>query len=100
MAVNAPELRASDEDREQVVRALTRHTAAGRLSLNEHAERVECALAARTCGELLGILVDLPPESAEPTPTSTTVGGHQLTMAFIIAFAALVVIAALVLLFR
>ena len=55
-------------------------------------------MAARTCGELLGILEDLPPESAEPTPTSTTVGGRQLTMAFIIVFAALVVIAALVLL--
>jgi hypothetical protein len=99
MDVNAPELRASDEDREQVVHALERHTAAGRLSLEEHAERVERALAARTCGELADILSDLPPERAEPT-RATTAGDHQLAIAFLIACVALVLVGGLVLLFR
>lgn len=97
--VNAPELRASDEDREQVVHALERHTAAGRLSLDEHADRVERTLAARTCGELAAILSDLPSEPAEPTP-ATTAGDHQLAIAFLIACVALALVGALVLLFR
>ena len=99
MDVNAPELRASDEDREQVVHALERHTAAGRLSLDEHAERVERALAARTCGELADILSDLPPERAEPT-RATNASEHQLAIAFLIACVALVLVGGLVLLFR
>lgn len=99
MDVNAPELRASDEDREQVVHALERHTAAGRLSLDEHADRVERTLAARTRGELAAILSDLPSEPAEPTP-STTAGDHQLAIAFLIACVALALVGALVLLFR
>jgi hypothetical protein len=99
MDMNAPELRASDEDREQVVQALERHTAVGRLSLDEHADRVERTLTARTCGELAAILSDLPPEPAEPTPT-TRAGDHQLAIALLIACVALALVGALVLLFR
>jgi hypothetical protein len=99
MDVNAPELRASDEDREHVVQSLERHTAAGRLSLEEHADRVERTLAARTCGELAAILSDLPPERAEPTP-ATAAGDHQLAIAFLIACVALMLVGGLVMLFR
>lgn len=59
MAEN-PDLRASDEDREAVVRGLKEHAVAGRLTLAELEERVDGALRARTRGELAGLTRDLP----------------------------------------
>jgi Domain of unknown function (DUF1707) len=56
----APNLRASDEDRERVVEALTDHCAAGRLTLDELPERVARAYAATTLRELTGVTADLP----------------------------------------
>ncbi|MDG4832568.1 DUF1707 domain-containing protein [Solwaraspora sp. WMMD1047] len=94
--MNFPELRASDDDREEVVSALQRHTAAGRLSLDEYTERVDRALAARTHGELAAVVDDLP---AEPTSGGST-ETHQLAVAFLIAIVALVVVGGLVLLLR
>ena len=40
-------LRASDDDRDRLVEQLQRHAAAGRLSLDEYAERVDRVLIAR-----------------------------------------------------
>jgi uncharacterized protein DUF1707 len=57
---SAPELRASDADRERTVAALRDHAAAGRLEPAELEERVGAALAARTAGELKPLLADLP----------------------------------------
>ena len=54
-------MRAADEDRERVVRSLRDHGAAGRLTTEELEERTAAALAARTFGELDGVLADLPP---------------------------------------
>jgi hypothetical protein len=96
IVVNFPELRASDDDREQVVHALQRHTAAGRLSLDEYADRVDRALAARTHGELAAVVGDLPAEPA----TGGGAEAHQLAIAFLIAVIALVVVGGLVLLLR
>ena len=56
----APDLRASDEDRERVVEALTDHCAAGRLSLEELPERVARAYGATTVHELAAVTADLP----------------------------------------
>ncbi len=89
--------RASDDDRQQVVRALERHTAAGRLDLDEYAERVDRALAARTHRELAEVTTDLP---ADPRPDPEATGARsragQLGIAFALAFLALIVVAGLV----
>lgn len=97
--MDIPDLRASDADRERVVRSLERHTSAGRLSLDEYADRVERALRARTHGELATVLGDLP---AEPTDASAAgpAATSQLVVAFLISAVALVVLATLVLLLR
>jgi hypothetical protein len=54
------EIRASDADRDQVASLLQEHHAAGRLTAEEFAERMEAALRARTLGELDDLLADLP----------------------------------------
>src|SRR5919202_1793463 len=54
------ETRASDAEREQAVLALREHTATGRLTLEEFAERMERAYAARTVTELESVGRDLP----------------------------------------
>jgi hypothetical protein len=55
-----PTLRASDTDRESVVSELREHGAAGRLDVDELEQRVGAAYAARTHGDLGGLLADLP----------------------------------------
>ena len=64
------EVRVSDAERNVVVEALRTHTADGRLTLDEFAERVEVALAARTRADLDEVLRDLPAvlPTAAPTP--------------------------------
>jgi RNA polymerase-interacting CarD/CdnL/TRCF family regulator len=89
-------MRASDADRERIVAALERHTAAGRLSLAEFAERVDRALASRTQAELAAVVRDLPREST----VDHAAGGRQLALAFAVALLALVVIGVAVLAFR
>jgi hypothetical protein len=60
------DLRASDADRERVVTVLAEAAGDGRLSLEEHAQRVHRAYAARTLGELAGLTEDLAAPSAQP----------------------------------
>lgn len=60
------DLRASDTDRERVVAVLAEAAADGRLTLDEHAERVHRAYRARTLGELAGLTTDLVAPSAQP----------------------------------
>jgi hypothetical protein len=55
-----PTLRASDEDREQLITELNEHAVAGRLSTDELEERLQAAYAARTTGELDALRRDLP----------------------------------------
>jgi len=59
------EVRASDVERETVVRMLRDHCAAGRLSIDELDERVERAYAAGTRGDLNRLVSDLPTEGAD-----------------------------------
>ncbi|MFD3474665.1 DUF1707 domain-containing protein [Streptomyces sp. NPDC058695] len=54
------ELRASHEERDQVVERLTVAAGDGRLTADELDERLEAALTARTHGELAALLADLP----------------------------------------
>lgn len=72
------DVRASDDDRERVVAALQRHTAAGRLTLDEFAERVGTACGARTLAELAVVTGDLPaePEPDGPEAWNRAGGGH------------------------
>lgn len=69
--------RISDADRERVIEQLRTHTADGRLSLDEFAERVGEAWAATTHGELRPVLRDLPAPvvTREPSPRARRASG-------------------------
>ncbi|PZH04477.1 hypothetical protein C1I97_19470 [Streptomyces sp. NTH33] len=56
----AAELRASDADRDRIADILREALAEGRLTADEHAERVEGVLSAKTVGELEVFIQDLP----------------------------------------
>jgi hypothetical protein len=60
------DLRASDTDRDRVVALLGEAMADGRLTADEHAERVQRAFTARTLGELADLTTDLAVPSAQP----------------------------------
>ncbi|WP_149826479.1 DUF1707 SHOCT-like domain-containing protein [Streptomyces tailanensis] len=68
------ELRASDADRDRITDILRDALAEGRLTAEEHAERVEGVLATKTVGELDAFIRDLPaahaPKAATYTPVS------------------------------
>ncbi len=68
--MSSPE-RAADADRERAVAALREHAVAGRLTLEELADRVGNALTAATQGDLDAVLGDLP-AAAEPTDDDTS----------------------------
>ena len=78
-------VRASDEDRERTVAALREHTAAGRLSLDEFADRAAVVYAARTLDELAGTVADLP---ATDRPSDV----RHLAISFLIALAVVAVL--------
>jgi len=87
--VNTPEgtrdIRVGNRERESAQAALAEHLAAGRLELDEYAQRVDRCLAARTRRELLVLFDDLPqprpdvsaspageivPDDAKPLPAT------------------------------
>jgi Domain of unknown function (DUF1707) len=55
-----PRIRASDADRDRTATLLREHHAAGRLTAEEFADRMDKALEAKTVGELDELLADLP----------------------------------------
>jgi hypothetical protein len=59
-------LRASDADRDRVLALLAEAMSDGRLTPDEHAERVQRACTARTLGELADLTTDLVVASAQP----------------------------------
>ncbi|MUL42445.1 DUF1707 domain-containing protein [Streptomonospora sp. PA3] len=59
-------LRASDADRDRVAELLAAALSEGRLSHDEHSERIDAAYAARTLGELAPLTADLPGAPARP----------------------------------
>jgi hypothetical protein len=58
-------VRASDEDREQLISELNEHTVAGRLSTDEFEQRLQSVYAARTTSELASLRRDLPQTGAQ-----------------------------------
>jgi hypothetical protein len=60
------DLRASDADRDRVLALLGEAVSDGRLTPEEHSERIQRAFAARTLGELAELTADLAVPSAQP----------------------------------
>src|ERR1700729_3144914 len=60
------DLRASDADRDRVLALLGEAMSDGRLTSDEHSERVQRAFAARTLGELAELTADLTVPSGPP----------------------------------
>jgi hypothetical protein len=60
------DLRASDADRDRTLALLAEAAGDGRLTADEHAERVQRACTARTLGELADLTTDLAEPSAQP----------------------------------
>jgi uncharacterized protein DUF1707 len=79
MTDEAPELRASDADRERVADVLRDALAEGRLDMEEFGERLDATYKARTYGELAPITRDLPASGAvaPPPAMSPTVSLHK-----------------------
>ncbi|MEV4288127.1 DUF1707 domain-containing protein [Nonomuraea bangladeshensis] len=69
------ELRAGDRDRERVAELLRAAVAEGRITLEELHERVDRAYAARTLGDLDGVVADLPVPGVPSRPAPSEVGG-------------------------
>jgi hypothetical protein len=76
---NSPEVRIGDAERQAVLDDLRAHLGQGRLTLAEFEERADLALQARTRGDLVPILSDLPalrpaskgaPVRARPAPSA------------------------------
>jgi hypothetical protein len=60
------DLRAADSDRDRVIELLADAVADGRLTLDEHSQRVDLAQYARTLGELADITADLATPAEQP----------------------------------
>jgi len=75
----APErsIRASDRDRDCVVRLLREQTALGRLTPAEFEDRMSTALVARTWGDLHGLTTDLPVSPPLPGRYDRPTPGRQ-----------------------
>jgi Domain of unknown function (DUF1707)/Cell wall-active antibiotics response 4TMS YvqF len=67
MTSETPAIRASDAEREQTVERLRSHAVDGRLTLEEFAQRIDSAYAARTRAELDELTRDLPATPPQPT---------------------------------
>jgi hypothetical protein len=74
--VSGPQLRIGDDDRETAARELGEHFALGRITAEEHSERLEQIWAARTQADLTPVFADLPrPASARATPSGHAAWG-------------------------
>jgi hypothetical protein len=65
-------MRASDADRDRIADQLREALAEGRLTSDEHAERLDAAYKARTYAELAPIVHDLPVTGGTPSPHPST----------------------------
>jgi hypothetical protein len=75
-----PRIRASDDDRDKTASLLREHHAAGRLTPEEFNERLDKTFAAKTLGDLDGLMSDLPAIDLHRLPHSglATGGSGQL----------------------
>jgi len=70
------QLRIGDAEREQATAALGEHFAQGRITADEHAERLDQIWAARTRADLQPVFRDLPDPSRRTTPDTRNIR-HQ-----------------------
>ncbi|WP_432478053.1 DUF1707 SHOCT-like domain-containing protein [Nocardioides sp. GXQ0305] len=63
-----PELRIGDAERDRAASQLAEHYAAGRITQEEHAERLDRIWAAKTRSELDPVFADLPGHATDPGP--------------------------------
>ncbi|MBF6334039.1 DUF1707 SHOCT-like domain-containing protein [Nocardia transvalensis] len=75
MAADSPDIRIGTEEREQAMRRLSDHFAAGRLSVAEFDERSAIIAAAVTRGDLAQVFTDLPEPAGQP-PAPAEKGGR------------------------
>jgi ABC-type nickel/cobalt efflux system permease component RcnA len=68
-------MRVSDADRDRALAELSEHFQAGRLTADEHEERMDLALKARTAGDLAALFTDLPrkPSTLAGSPSQPAV---------------------------
>jgi len=71
------QLRIGDSEREAAARELGEHYAMGRITTEEHSERLEQIWAARTAADLAPAFADLP--RPRPVDGPRRPGGHQPT---------------------
>lgn len=64
-------LRASDADRDRAAGVINNALAEGRLTAEEHADRLDAIYSAKTHGELVPVLDDLPAAGTAPAPFPT-----------------------------
>ncbi|MBU2668708.1 DUF1707 domain-containing protein [Actinoplanes bogorensis] len=86
------EIRASDEDRERTVAALEQHAGAGRLTLDEFAERARTAHSARTLDELAAVVQDLPADAQPAGAVAAVAEEPSRDLLVLFAIAAVVLI--------
>lgn len=70
-------IRASDGDRDQVAELLHAAYAEGRITDEEHRERLEATLRAKTFGDLLPLTADLVPAAPMPAAAASPVGPNS-----------------------
>jgi Flp pilus assembly protein TadB len=70
--MNQSQLRIGDAEREAAARELGEHYAQGRISTEEHAERLDVVWAARTAGDLAPAFAELPRPRPEPVASPRT----------------------------
>ena len=75
-----------------MVAALERHTGAGRLTLDEFAERVQLACDARTLDELAGVVGDLPADAPAAEPDAESGSRRELLLVFAVAVMTLILL--------
>jgi hypothetical protein len=73
------DLRASDTDRERVVSMLAEALSDGRLTHDEHSQRLAAALSARTLGDLAALTADLAAPAQQPVRLD---GGQAIAALF------------------
>src|SRR5712692_4878537 len=65
-------LRASDADRDRAASVLNEAMAQGRLTAEEHSERLDAIYAAKTHADIVPVISDLPGSSAAVAPSAGT----------------------------